>query len=114
MRRLVVRGGEFMLELVGDDCLALLLLRKLIGIAADPVLNAYLHRAQREHLLETPKPNLPCSEGVVTYERRPFGVGHSQIGLLQRLAIERAEIARNRRADPFAGTETLLSANIER
>jgi hypothetical protein len=46
--------------------------------------------------------------------RRPFSVGHSQISLLQRLAVERAKIARNRRANPFARTEALLSANIER
>ena len=98
----VIRCGEFMLELVGDDRLGLLFLWQLVGIAADPIRNADLHRARREHLLETPQPNLSCSEGVVGNERRSFSVGHSQISLLQRLAIERAKIARNRRANPFA------------
>ena len=52
--------------------------------------------------------------GTFAWVPRPFGVGHSQSSLLQRLAIERAEIARNWRADPFARAEALLSADIER
>ena len=53
-------------------------------------------------------------EGVVSHERRPFGVRYSEIGLLQRLTIERAKIAPNRRANPFQRAEALLSADIQR
>ena len=98
----VVRCSEFMLELVGEDRLGLVSFWQLVRIAADPMGNAYFHSAGREHLLETPQPNLSCSEGMVGNKRRSFSVSHSQISLLQRCAVERAKIARNWRANPFA------------
>ena len=64
--------------------------------------NAHFHGTGREHLLETLRPDLPRSEGVVGNERWPFGVGHSQISLLQGLAVERAKIAWNWWANPLA------------
>jgi hypothetical protein len=87
VRLVLARGGEFVLKLIGNDRLGLFVLQQ--GITAGPVLNADLHRTRREYPLETPQPNLSCGEGVVPYERRSFGRGHSQIGLLQRLAIKR-------------------------
>ena len=77
-----MRGGEFMPELIGDRRLCFIALRHLVGIAADPVLDADLHRARREDLLEAPQYNLPCGEGVLPHERRALSVGHRQIGLL--------------------------------
>src|SRR5262249_45068911 len=45
-------GGEFVLELVGNNRFGLLLLRELARKAADPVPKTDLHGARREHLLE--------------------------------------------------------------
>src|SRR5688500_8765754 len=87
-----VSGGQLVLELIGDGCLRPLLLRKFVWIAADPILRADLHRARRKKLLKALQSNLPCGEGVVRHQRRPFGVGYGQVGLLQSLAIERAEV----------------------
>ena len=64
----IVGRGKFMPELIGDIRLCLLVFRKLVGIAADPVFDADLHRARRKDLLEAPQCNLPCGEGVRPHE----------------------------------------------
>jgi hypothetical protein len=51
---------------------------------------------------------------MVAHERWSFSIGHSQTGLLQGFAIERAKITRNWRANPFARAEALLSTDVKR
>src|SRR5262245_28914327 len=107
-------GGEFMLELVGNNRVGLLFLRQLARKAANPVLETNLHTAWREHLLKTTQVNLSCREGMLRHERWFLSVGHRQVGMLQCSAIKNAEIARNRWTTPFARAKALLSANVKR
>ncbi len=103
-----------MSELVGDHRLGPLVLRKFVGVATDAVINADLHRARRQQLLKAVQPDVARGEAVIGDERRSFGVGHPEIGVLQRLAVERTEIPLHRRRCPLARAETILAADVDR
>ena len=103
-----------MSELVGDHRFRPLVLWKLVGVATDALINADLHRGRRQQFLKAVQPDLARREAVIGDERRSFGVGHREIGVLQRLAVERTEIPLHRRRCPLARTETILAADVDR
>src|ERR1700740_3364423 len=70
----VESGRDLVPELIGDDGLRALVLRKPLRKAAHTTLHANFLRGRRQQLLETPQPNLARSESMVGDERRPFDI----------------------------------------
>ena len=77
-------------ELVGNDYLCPLVLRKPVGVAADPVVHADLHGAGRQELLKARLADLPCGEPVTGYQRRSFCICYRKVGIFRRFAIQDA------------------------
>src|SRR5262249_34438757 len=99
-------------ELIRDDRLRPLVFRELVGIAAKTLLDADLHHAGRQQLLKARQADLARSEAVTSYERRSLGIGYRKACLLQRLAVEHAEVSTHRRPGPFTRAEAVFAANV--
>src|SRR5882757_4528421 len=109
----VKRRGDLVSELIRDDRLRPLVLRQLVGVAADAVIHADLHCAWRQQLLKAVQSDLAGGEAMIGDKRRSLGEGHREIGIFQRLTVERAEIPLHRPRRPLTRAEAILTTDIE-
>src|SRR6516225_11963787 len=101
-------------ELIWNNSLCAFIFRKLIGIAAHPVIHSNLHGAGRQKLLKARLFNMPCGEAMIGDERGSLGISYRQISVFQRFAIECTEVATHGGRGPLPRAECLLTADIDR
>src|SRR5207248_3068037 len=101
-------------ELIWDDRLRPLVLRQLVGVAADAVIHADLHRTWRQQILKAVQSDPAGGEAVIGDKRRFLGQGYREIGIFERLTVECAEIPLHWPRRPLTRAEAILTTDIER
>src|SRR5262249_14911999 len=101
-------------ELIWNDSLRAFIFRKLIGIAAHPVIHSNLHGAGRQKLLKAGRLNMACGKAVIGDERGPLGISSREISVFYRFATDRTEAATHGGRGPPPGAESPLTADIDR
>src|ERR1700686_1510642 len=109
----VVRGSQLRAELVRDRASRLLVGRQTVRVATETVADPNCHLRWRQQLLECCLRHLASGESMVRNQRRGGCSCHPELGPLQRLAVEHAEVALHRWGGPGAGAKTFLAADEE-
>src|SRR6202042_594216 len=105
---------DLMVELVGKRAQLLLGVGKARRGAARSVIHAELHHARRFQLLEAFLGDPARGEAMAADKRGLWRRHHHQIGGLESLTVDYAEIALDRRSHPIARAESVFAADVER
>ena len=68
-------------ELIWNDSLRAFIFRKLIGIAAHPVIHSNFHGAGRQKLLKARLVNMACGEAMIGDERGSLCISYREISV---------------------------------